>query len=333
MGLTYQSAGVNIDAGTELVKRIKQLKTPQKGVGWQVLSGIGGFSGLFELDWTRYKNPILVSSCDGVGTKIKVAQRVNLHQTMGIDLVAMCVNDLVTCGGEPLFFLDYMSFGKLNVDLAEDLLKGIVAGCNQAGCALLGGETAEMPSVYSEGEYDLAGFAIGVVEKEKVIDGSRINVGDAIIGIASSGPHSNGFSLIRKVFDRDMENFKDELLKPTRIYVKTVLGLKQAVDIKGLAHITGGGFLDNIPRILPPGTKAIIKKGSWNTPGIFTEIQKRGEVTDIEMFRTFNMGIGLVIIVAEKETQASIERLNELGEQTYLIGQVEIGNKEVEIIG
>ncbi|MDI6736232.1 MAG: phosphoribosylformylglycinamidine cyclo-ligase [bacterium] len=331
MSLTYQSAGVDIDAGTELVRRIKQLKTPQKTTGWQVLSGIGGFSGLFEIDWTRYKNPILVSSCDGVGTKIKVAQRLNQHRTLGIDLVAMCVNDLVTCGGEPLFFLDYLSFGKLDVDLAEDLLKGIVEGCNQAGCALLGGETAEMPSVYPQGEYDLAGFAVGVVEKEKVIDGSRINAGDAIIGIASSGPHSNGFSLIRKVFESDMENFKDELLNPTRIYVRSVLTLKQMIDIKGLAHITGGGFLDNIPRILPDKTKAVIKKGYWDIPHIFTEIQKRGEVTESEMFRTFNMGIGLVLIVAEKETQISIERLNALGEQTYLIGQVEMGNKEVEI--
>ncbi len=332
MSLTYQSAGVDIDAGMELVRRIKQLKTPQKGVRWQVLSGIGGFSGLFELDWIRYKNPILVSGCDGVGTKLKIAQRVNLHQTIGIDLVAMCVNDLVTCGGEPLFFLDYLSFGKLDVDMAEDLLKGIVEGCHQAGCALLGGETAEMPSVYPEGEYDLAGFAVGVVEKEEIIDGSRINVGDAIIGIASSGLHSNGFSLVRKVFESDMEAFKDELLKPTKIYVKSVLELKKAVDIKGIAHITGGGFLDNIPRILPQGTKTIIKKGSWNIPLIFSEIQKRGEVTDSEMFRTFNMGIGLVIIMAEKETQTSIERLKALGEQAYLIGQVERGNKEVEII-
>lgn len=338
MGLTYQSAGVDIDAGNELVRRIKQLKTPQKGAGgstsasWQVMSGIGGFSGLFQVDFKRYKEPILVSSCDGVGTKIKVAQRLNLHQTIGIDLVAMCVNDLVTCGGEPLFFLDYLSFGKLNVDLAEDLVKGIVEGCNQAGCALLGGETAEMPAVYPEGEYDLAGFAVGVVEKKKVIDGSCINVGDAIVGVASSGLHSNGFSLVRKVFDRDMEDFHGELLKPTKIYVKSVLELKKTVDIKGIAHITGGGFLDNIPRILSAGTKAIIKKGSWDIPRIFTEIQKRGEVTDTEMFRTFNMGIGLVVIVATNEAQSAIERLNKLGEMAYLIGQVEIGNKEVEIM-
>ncbi|MFH1561811.1 MAG: phosphoribosylformylglycinamidine cyclo-ligase [Nitrospirota bacterium] len=343
MGLTYQSAGVDIDAGTELVRRIKQLKTPQKGAGgstsasWQVMSGIGGFSGLFELDFKRYKEPILVSSCDGVGTKIKVAQRLNLHQTIGIDLVAMCVNDLVTCGGEPLFFLDYMSFGKLDVDLAEDLLKGIAEGCNQAGCALLGGETAEMPAVYPEGEYDLAGFAVGVVEKEKVIDGSRINVGDAIIGVASSGLHSNGFSLVRKIFDKDMEDFATELLKPTRIYVKSILSLTrcttslQDFDIKGIAHITGGGFLDNIPRILPQGTKAVIKNGSWDIPRIFTEIQKRGEVANDEMYRTFNMGIGLVIILPSKETNMAIKKLNELGEQAYLIGQIGMGDKEVEM--
>jgi len=283
------------------------------------------------VDFTKYKEPILVSSCDGVGTKIKIAQRVNQHKDIGIDLVAMCVNDLVTCGAESLFFLDYLSFGKLNVDLAEEIIKGIIEGCNHAGCALLGGETAEMPGVYPEGEYDLAGFAVGIVEKGRVIDGSQIDVGDAIIGIASSGLHSNGFSLVRKVFDKDMHKFKDELLKPTKIYVKSILMLMQSFDLKGIAHITGGGFIENIPRILPNGTKAVIKKGSWEIHSIFNEIQNRGEIADIEMYRTFNMGIGMVIILPPKEAESVIKKLNELGEKSYLIGQIEMGNKEVEI--
>lgn len=328
MELTYQSAGVDIDAGNELVKRIKQLRTIKNGANWQVIGGIGGFSGLFKLNFNKYKEPILVSSCDGVGTKIKIAQRFNQHNTIGIDLVAMCVNDLVTSGAESLFFLDYLSFGKLNVDVAEEIIEGIVEGCNQADCALLGGETAEMPSVYPEGEYDLAGFAVGVVEKGKMIDGSRINVGDAIIGVASSGLHSNGFSLVRKVFDKDMEHFKDKLLKPTKIYVKSILSLKEAFDLKGIAHITGGGFLENIPRILPDGTKAVIKKDSWQVHQIFNEIQTKGKIQDVEMYRTFNMGIGMVIILPAKEAESAIKKL---GEESYLIGQIKIGNKEVEI--
>lgn len=331
MGLTYQSAGVNIDAGNELVNKIKQLKTIKKDAKWQVVGGIGGFSGLFELDFKKYKEPVLVSSCDGVGTKIKVAQRFNQHHGIGIDLVAMCVNDLVTCGGEPLFFLDYLSFGKLEIDIAEEILKGIVDGCNQAGCALLGGETAEMPSIYPPQEYDLAGFSVGVVEKEKIIDGRRINIGDAIIGLASSGLHSNGFSLVRRVFDKDMEHFKDELLTPTKIYVKSILTLKQEFDLRGIAHITGGGFIDNIPRILPDNTKAVIKRNSWEIHPIFNQIQQRGQVIDLEMYRTFNMGIGLIIILPQKEIEPAMKKLGELGEKSYLIGQVEQGNKEVEI--
>ncbi|MEW6096500.1 MAG: phosphoribosylformylglycinamidine cyclo-ligase [bacterium] len=331
MGLTYQSAGVDIDAGNELVKRIKQLKIIKKGKNWQVIGGIGGFGGLFKLDFNKFKEPILVSSCDGVGTKIKIAQRFNQHKSIGIDLVAMCVNDLVTSGAESLFFLDYLSFGKLNVELAEEIINGIVEGCNHAGCALLGGETAEMPSVYPEGEYDLAGFAVGVVEKDKMIDGSQINISDTLIGIASSGLHSNGFSLVRKVFDKDMEDFKDELLKPTKIYVKSILSLKESFDLKGIAHITGGGFLENIPRILPDGTKAVIKKGSWRVPWIFNEIQNRGNIQDIEMYRTFNMGIGMVIILPPQNTEEAIKRLDKFDEKAYLIGQIEEGNKEVEI--
>ncbi len=328
MGLTYQSAGVDIDTGNELVRRIKQLQTIKKDKNWQVVGGIGGFSGLFKLDFNKYKEPLLVSSCDGVGTKIKIAQRFNQHKGIGIDLVAMCVNDLVTSGAESLFFLDYLSFGKLNVEAAEEIITGIVEGCHQAGCALLGGETAEMPSVYSEGEYDLAGFSVGVVEKAKMIDGSRIDVGDVIIGVASSGFHSNGFSLVRKVFDKEMEDFKDELLKPTKIYVKSILELNKVFDLKGIAHITGGGFLENIPRILPDGTKAVIKKGSWQVHQIFNEIQTKGEIQDLEMYRTFNMGIGMVIILPAKEAESAIKKL---GEEGYLIGQIEMGNKEVEI--
>jgi len=331
MGLTYQSAGVDIDAGNELVNRIKQLKTIKKGANWQVVGGIGGFSGLFELDFKKYKEPILVSSCDGVGTKIKLAQRFNQHHGIGIDLVAMCVNDIVTCGAQPLFFLDYLSFGKLDVDIAEEILDGIVDGCNQAGCALLGGETAEMPAVYPPQEYDLAGFAVGVVEKRMMIDGTCINVGDAIIGISSSGLHSNGFSLVRKIFHQDIENFKEELLTPTKIYVKTIFSLKQAFDLKGIAHITGGGFLDNIPRILPDGTKAVIKRNSWEIHPIFNEIQKRGQVIEQEMYRTFNMGIGMIIILPENEVKPALKRLNQLGQKSYLIGQIEYGDKEIEI--
>jgi len=331
MGLTYQSAGVDIDAGNELVNRIKQLKTIKKGTHWQVVGGIGGFSGLFELDFKKYKEPILVSSCDGVGTKIKIAQRFNQHYGIGIDLVAMCVNDLVTCGAQPLFFLDYLSFGKLDVDIAEEILDGIVDGCNQAGCSLLGGETAEMPAVYPPQEYDLAGFAVGVVEKKKIIDGNCINIGDAIIGISSSGLHSNGFSLVRKLFDKDIEDFQDELLKPTKIYVKSILVLKQEFDLKGIAHITGGGFLDNIPRILPKGTKAVIKRNSWEIYQIFNEIQKRGQIIDLEMYRTFNMGIGMIIILHENEIEPALKRLNNLGQKTYLIGHIEYGNREIEI--
>lgn len=331
MGLTYQSTGVNIDVGNELVRRIKQLQTIKKGAHWQIIGGIGGFSGLFELDFKRYKEPVLVSSCDGVGTKIKIAQRFNQHYGIGIDLVAMCVNDLVTCGAEPLFFLDYLSFGKLDLEIAEEIVKGMVAGCNQAGCALLGGETAEMPSIYPSQEYDLAGFTVGVVEKEKIIDGSRINVCDAIIGLASSGLHSNGFSLVRFVFDKEMEYFKDELLKPTKIYVKNILRLKQDFDLKGIAHITGGGFIDNIPRILPVGTKAVIKKDAWEKQQIFNQIQQKGQIQDLEMYRTFNMGIGMVIILPQNQVEGVMRRLNELDEKGYLIGQIQKGNKEVEI--
>jgi phosphoribosylformylglycinamidine cyclo-ligase len=331
MALTYQLAGVDIDAGNELVNRIKQLKSIKKGKNWQVIGGIGGFGGLFKLDFNKYKEPILVSSCDGVGTKIKIAQKFNQHKSIGIDLVAMCVNDLVTSGAESLFFLDYMSFGKLNVEMAEEIIKGIVEGCNEACCALLGGETAEMPAVYPEGEYDLAGFAVGVVDKQELIDGSKISIGDAVIGIASSGLHSNGFSLVRKVFEKDMELFKDELLKPTKIYVKSILALKQEFDLKGIAHITGGGFLENIPRILPDGTKAVIKKNSWQVHEIFNEIQNRGKIQELEMYRTFNMGIGMVVILPEKEADVIIKRLNELGDKSYLIGQIAIGNKGIEI--
>ncbi|MEW6608748.1 MAG: phosphoribosylformylglycinamidine cyclo-ligase [bacterium] len=330
MGITYKSAGVDINAGNELVRRIKKLPTKIRGSTWQVIGGIGGFSGLFELDFKKYKEPVLVSSCDGVGTKIKIAQKLNQHRGVGIDLVAMCVNDLVTCGAQSLFFLDYLSFGKLNLTVAQEILEGIVEGCNQADCALLGGETAEMPAVYSPDEYDLAGFAVGVVEKGNLIDGNQIAIDDAIIGIASSGLHSNGFSLVRKVFEQDMETFKDELLKPTRIYVKSILTLKESFNLKGIAHITGGGFLDNIPRILPEGTKAVIRRNSWEVPWIFNEIQNRGEIQDLEMYRTFNMGIGMVIIVSEKEFSSAMKKLDSLGEKTYLIGQIKAGNNEVE---
>lgn len=330
---SYKSAGVDIDVATEFVERIKPIV--KKTVRQEVMSGIGGFGALFHLGTTKYKKPILVSSTDGVGTKLKIAHLMNRHDTVGIDLVAMSVNDVLVQGAEPLFFLDYLATGKLEVETSVSIIEGIANGCKDAGCALIGGETAEMPGFYRDGEYDLAGFCVGVVEEEKIIDGSTIRVGDAIIGLASSGIHSNGLSLARKVLIRPPKyNIHDridglddtigaELLKPTRIYAKSLLNLFKSFDIKGLVHITGGGFIDNIPRIVRGTCRAVIKKGSWPVHPIFSVIQSAGKVDETEMYRVFNMGIGMIIVVPEKEQQEIRERLARLGEKPYLIGRIE----------
>lgn len=330
---TYKDAGVDIDTANNFIDRIKPLiKTTARK---EVVSGIGGFGGLFRFDSAKYKNPILVSSTDGVGTKLKIAQLTDKHDTIGIDLVAMSVNDVVVQGAEPLFFLDYLATGKLELEKSVKIIEGIIQGCKQAGCTLIGGETAEMPGFYKPGEYDLAGFCVGAVDSEKLIDGSTISVNDKIIGIASSGLHSNGFSLARKVLlDKGKLKVNDKisglertvgmaLLEPTRIYVKPLLNLFKSFNIKGLVHITGGGFYDNIPRIIPQICRCVIAKNSWDIPPIFKVIQEIGKVDDKEMFRVFNMGIGMMIVVPEKECRDVVHRLEVLGEKAYIIGTVE----------
>jgi phosphoribosylformylglycinamidine cyclo-ligase len=332
--ITYKDSGVDIDRANSFVERIKPLiKAASRR---EVMSGIGGFGGLFHLDINKIKDPMLVSSTDGVGTKLKIAQMMDKHDTVGIDLVAMSVNDVVVQGAEPLFFLDYIAMGKLHVETTVQIVEGVVRGCQEAGCALIGGETAEMPGFYPDGEYDLAGFCVGVVEADKLIDGSEIRVGDRIIGIASSGLHSNGFSLARRVLfeegklhPEDKIESLDEplgfaLLKPTRIYVKSILNLIKNFNIRGIVHITGGGFTDNIPRIVPGPCRAVIRNGSWPIPPIFDLIRTVGGVEDEEMFRVFNMGIGMMIIVAEKDHAEILERLEKLGEKAYALGTIEM---------
>jgi phosphoribosylformylglycinamidine cyclo-ligase len=301
----------------------------------EMMSGIGGFGGLFHLDISKNRDPVLVSSTDGVGTKLKIAQMMDKHDTVGIDLVAMSVNDVVVQGAEPLFFLDYIATGKLLVETTVQIVEGVVRGCQEAGCALIGGETAEMPGFYPDGEYDLAGFCVGVVDADKLIDGSEIRVGDRIIGIASSGLHSNGFSLARRVlFEEGKLHPEDKiegldeclglaLLKPTKIYVKSILNLIKNFNIRGIVHITGGGFTDNIPRIVPGPCRAVIRKGSWSVPPIFDLIRRVGGVDEEEMLRVFNMGIGMIIIVAEMDHAEILERLENLGEKAYALGVIE----------
>lgn len=333
MTLTYKDAGVNIDAQDEFVSAIKTIvKSTSRP---EVLGGIGGFAGRFKFDTAAYREPILVSSTDGVGTKLKVAFMADKHDTIGIDLVAMVVNDLIVDGAQPLFFLDYMACGQLNVERAKLILEGVAAGCREAGCALIGGETAEMPGIYSKDEYDLAGFGVGVVEADKIIDGSRTAQGDVVIGISSSGLHSNGFSLARKVLF-DTAGYKidsyvpefghtmaEELLTPTRIYVKTVLNLMRDFEIKALVHITGGGFWDNIPRVLSPRSRAVIRPGSWDVPAVFNMIETLGGVPNEEMFRTFNMGIGMLMVVGEKDAEDVMLRLKGLKENAQIIGYID----------
>ena len=337
--MTYKKAGVDIDAGNEFVRMIKPWVDSTKRNG--VLGGIGGFGGLFQLDIKKYKDPVLVSGTDGVGTKLKVVFMMDRHDTVGIDLVAMCVNDVVVCGAEPLFFLDYIATGKLHPPKFADVVKGISEGCRLAGCALIGGETAEMPSLYQDAEYDLAGFAVGVVERDRIIDGRSIRPGDKVIGLASSGLHSNGYSLARKViFDKmgfritdrtDILNktIGEELLTPTRIYVKTVLHIMQHFDIKGIAHITGGGLTENIPRVLPEGTKVALYPGRWNAHAIFYLLEKWGNIEREEMYRDFNMGIGMVLILPESQTEDALKELVKCGEEPYLIGDVVEGDRSV----
>jgi phosphoribosylformylglycinamidine cyclo-ligase len=296
------------------------------------MAGLGGFGSLFELPLDRYKNPVLVLGTDGVGIKLRLAIESGIHNTIGIDLVAMCANDIAVLGAEPLFFLDYYATGKLNVDVAESVVSGIAEGCLQAGAALVGGETAEMPSMYEEGDYDLAGFCVGVVEKEGVIDGTKVAAGDKLIGLAASGPHSNGYSLIRKILERsgqsldsafDGATLGEKLLAPTRIYVKSLLQLNEKISIHALSHITGGGLLENIPRVLPEGVKAVIDAASWQRPAVFDWLQEQGNVEDMEMYRTFNNGIGMVVVVAAEQVDQALAVLKEAGEDACLIGQIE----------
>lgn len=334
--LTYKGAGVDIDAGNSLVERIKPLVARTRRP--EVLAGLGGFGGLFAIPPERYDEPVLVSGTDGVGTKLKLAQLTNCHQTIGIDLVAMCVNDVLVQGAEPLFFLDYFACGVLDSDIATDVIGGIAEGCLQAGAALIGGETAEMPDMYAAGEYDLAGFCVGAVEKSQLIDGASIVAGDSIIGLASSGPHSNGYSLIRKVLEiaenPDIDGIPAEtlLMEPTRIYVKPVLTLAAAVTIKGLAHITGGGITENIPRILPPGLSARVATDSWKQQPVFDWIQATGRIETDEMRRTFNCGVGMVVIVAAADEAQTIDLLRENGETAWRLGEVSTGDGQVEFI-
>jgi phosphoribosylformylglycinamidine cyclo-ligase len=330
--ITYKDAGVDIAAGNSFVSMIKPLvKSTYRP---EVMADIGGFGGLFSLNTSKYRNPVLVSGTDGVGTKLKIAFMADKHDTVGIDLVAMCVNDIIVQGAEPLFFLDYLATGHLLPEKAADIVKGIAEGCRQAGCALIGGETAEMPGFYGNGEYDMAGFTVGVVDRDNIIDGSRIAIGNRLIGIASSGLHSNGYSLARKlVFERmglsihdtfpgTAHSVAEELLTPTRIYVRSVLNLLKDYTINGIAHITGGGLLENIPRILPRGCRASVNLSSWERPAIFETLRAAGNVERDEMYRTFNMGIGMVLAVAEQDTEEMIDRLHGLDERAWVIGQI-----------
>jgi phosphoribosylformylglycinamidine cyclo-ligase len=332
-GISYRDSGVDIDAGDALVERIKPLvKRAQRP---EVLAGIGGFGALVELP-AGLRRPVLVAGTDGVGTKLRLAIDTGRHDTIGIDLVAMCANDVVVQGAEPLFFLDYYATGKLDVAVAEAVIRGIIEGCVQAGAALVGGETAEMPGMYHGEDYDLAGFCVGVVEKESIIDGRRISAGDAVVGLASSGAHSNGYSLIRKLIAHaqasgrtmlDGQSLFERLLAPTRIYVKPLLNLIRKLPVHGLAHITGGGLTDNVPRVLPEGLEVVLKRQSWHRDPLFDWLQRTGRIERNEMYRTFNCGIGMVAIVAEEHAQAAVALLNSQGEAAQVIGEVQSGSR------
>jgi phosphoribosylformylglycinamidine cyclo-ligase len=336
--LSYKDAGVNIDAGNALVERIKGISRRTRRP--EVLGGLGGFGALCEIP-AGYRQPVLVAGTDGVGTKLRLAMTMGVHDTIGIDLVAMCVNDLVVAGAEPLFFLDYYATGSLDIDTAAAVVTGIGAGCELAGCALVGGETAEMPGMYEGEDYDLAGFCVGVVEKSKIIDGSAVGPGDVLLGIASSGPHSNGYSLIRRILQLSGADLRqplgsktlgDALLAPTTIYVKPLLALFQQVQVKALSHITGGGLLENLPRVLPPGCQALIDTDSWEWPEVFRWLQQQGNVKTREMYRTFNCGVGMVVCVAEAERDAALAQLAAAGHNAWQIGRISAGDAGVELL-
>lgn len=336
--LSYKDAGVDIHAGNELVERIKgDVKRTRRP---EVMGGLGGFGALCALP-IKYKEPILVSGTDGVGTKLRLAIDLKKHDTIGQDLVAMCVNDLIVQGAEPLFFLDYYATGKLDVDVAASVIKGIADGCEMSGCALVGGETAEMPGMYHEGDYDLAGFCVGVVEKSEIIDGTAVKTGDTLIALGSSGAHSNGYSLIRKVLEvsganpadlLESKSLSEHLLAPTKIYVKSILQLIKQTEVHAIAHLTGGGFWENIPRVLPDNTKAVIDESSWQWPAIFNWLQEKGNISRYEMYRTFNCGVGMVIALPEKEVETALALLEQAGEKAWVIGKIApLGEGEAQV--
>lgn len=336
----YKEAGVDVEAGYKAVNLMKS--HVKKTLRPEVLTEIGGFGGLFSLEGMDYMKPVLVSGTDGVGTKLKIAFLMDKHDTVGIDCVAMCVNDVVCSGAQPLFFLDYVALGRLIPEKVEQIVKGVADGCVQAGCTLIGGETAEMPGFYPGDEYDLAGFVVGIADKDKLVTGKKIKSKDILIGLASSGIHSNGYSLVRKIFDINCQVLREyintmgktlgeELLTPTRIYVKTILSLMRKYNIKGIAHITGGGFIENIPRMMPDGLKAVIRKGTWPIPPVFKLMQEKGNVAEKDMYNTFNMGIGMVLAVPAEIAPFVVAEANNLREKAYIIGEVVKGKEKIEI--
>ncbi len=336
--LNYKDAGVDIAAGNALVERIKPIAAKTRISG--VMAGLGGFGSLFELPLDRYKNPVLVSGTDGVGTKLRLAIDSGIHNTVGIDLVAMCVNDIIVQGAEPLFFLDYFATGKLDVNTAASVIEGIGKGCELAGAALVGGETAEMPNMYADGDYDLAGFCVGIVEKSEMLDGSKVSIGDKLIGLASSGAHSNGYSLIRKIIERNQASLDEPfngktlgetLLTPTRIYVKSLLSLIKKIPVHALAHITGGGLTENLPRVIPDNLNAQIDLKSWQFPAIFDWLQSNGNVSQADMLITFNCGVGMVICIAAEDEAATLNLLAELGETAFVMGEIIAGEGKAEV--
>ena len=330
--LTYKDSGVDITKGNQLIEKIKPIAKSTIRPG--VLGGLGGFGAMFEIPLEKYKNPVLISGTDGVGTKLKVAEMLDKHDTIGIDLVAMCVNDLIVQGAEPLFFLDYYATGSLNPEIATSVIEGIGEGCRQSGCSLIGGETAEMPGMYNGEEYDLAGFCVGVVDKNQVIDGSKVNEGDHIVALGSSGPHSNGYSLIRKVLEKSTPSAEqlNSLIEPTRIYVKSILSLANTLPVHAISHITGGGLLENIPRVLPDHLSAKLNSNSWSQPEIFKWLQKEGNIDTHEMYRVLNCGVGMVVIISKDSSRQAIEHLSACGENAWLIGEVVHSKGEQVII-
>ena len=330
--LTYKDSGVDITKGNQLIEKIKPIAKSTLRPG--VLGGLGGFGAMFEIPLEKYKNPVLISGTDGVGTKLKVAEMLNKHDTIGIDLVAMCVNDLIVQGAEPLFFLDYYATGSLNPEIATSVIEGIGEGCRQSGCSLIGGETAEMPGMYNGEEYDLAGFCVGIVDKNQVIDGSKVNEGDHIVALGSSGPHSNGYSLIRKVLEKSTPSAEqlNSLIEPTRIYVKSILSLANTLPVHAISHITGGGLLENIPRVLPDHLAANLNSNSWSQPEIFKWLQKEGNIDSHEMYRVLNCGVGMVVIISKESSSQAIEHLSACGENAWLIGEVVHSKGEQVII-